>query len=123
MLGHYLGNPSLNPFSYYALGITSYNATSVWTASVQSPIQAQQPLRNSYENWINKDWAFAFTDWKLFNQQHKNDTEFSMKGSLELTQHMNHTYPGHKVYDGILFIRNITGCTKISEAEAIATKR
>lgn len=123
MLGHYLGNPNLNPFSYYALGITSYNATSVWTASVQSPIQAQQPLRNSYENWINKDWAFAFTDWKLFNQLHKKDTEFSMKGSLELTQHMNHTYPWHKAYDGVLFIRNITGCTKISEAEAIATKR
>jgi erythromycin esterase len=114
LLGHLLGNKKTSPDSYYALGFTSYEATSVWTEIVPEPIVADKPPKNSFENWIHKDWNFAFVDWRNFNAQSTQNEAFSMKGSFQSTQHGNYIYPWHRVFDGVFFIRKIDGCKKIT---------
>jgi erythromycin esterase len=113
MMGEYLGSTITNPYSYYSLGFTSYKATSIWTSTLEKPIIAEKPTKNSFETWINKDWDFAFLDWKNWNDTNAKKEAFSMKGSFELTQHRNFIYPWNKVYDGVFFIRNVEGCVKI----------
>ncbi|AYQ31549.1 erythromycin esterase family protein [Runella sp. SP2] len=117
MTGHYLGDKTMNPYPYYSIGFTSYYATSKWAATIQYPIHAQKPKKNSFETWINKKWEFAFVDWSEFNKLKLNQKTFSMKGSFENSQHMNLNYQWNKIFDGIVFIRNIEGCTAISFKE------
>jgi erythromycin esterase len=119
MTGHYLSNKTSNPFTYYSIGFTSYNATSVWTATIENPIYAQQPAKNSFETWINKKWEYAFVDWKKLNAQQPHAPAFSMKGSLANSQHINFKYHWNKAFDGVFFIRNINGCTKISQRDIL----
>lgn len=110
MMGHLLGDTSLNPYSYYSLGITSYNAVSTWATGASSII-AQAPPKNSFEKLVNKKWNYAFIDWANANEGQQFLAPFSMKGSAKVwLQHRNSVYPWHKVFNGIFFIRNIEGC-------------
>lgn len=114
MTGELLGNKNINPYSYYSLGFTSYNATSIWTNNPSQPIYAEKPSKNSFENWINKNWNFAFVDWNKLNTNTAGNEPFSMKGSLEFTQHRNSVNYWNKLYDGVFFIRRVEGCKKIN---------
>lgn len=113
MAGNYLGDSSINPFTYYAIGFTSYSATSVFTASYENPFYAQKPERHSFESWINRKWRFAFTDWSRYRDTSNRQKAFFMKGSFEATQHINYRYSWNKVFDGVFFIRNIEGCSTL----------
>lgn len=114
MLGHLLGNPQYNPYTYYALGFTSAEATSVWTTRPDYTTIAEEPAKNGFENWIPKNWNYAFMDWSDLNQKIKSPVAFSMKGSLPMSQHRNLSYPWQKAFDGIFFIRKIEGCKTIT---------
>lgn len=114
MMGEFLSNRNSNPYSYYALGFTSYNATSIWASDTERPVfYGQKPDRNSFENWIPKSWDFAFTNWKKWNEDTGGNESFSMKGSLEFNQHRNSVNYWNHLYDGVFFIRNIEGCKKM----------
>jgi erythromycin esterase-like protein len=117
MTGHFLGDTTLNPFPYYSLGFTSYNATSVWTNRQVQPVVAQKPPANSFEQWIPSKWDFAFLDWGKWNASGDPNQPFSMKGSLEYSQHRNFVLPWSRFFDGVFFIRDIKGCSTISEQE------
>lgn len=119
MIGHYLSDKDISPYKYYSIGITSYNATSRWTATIDSPIHAHKPEKNSFETWINKDWEFAFVDWTDFNKIKSNQKAFSMKGSFANSQHMNLKYEWNKIFDGVIFIKNLEGCATINYKEAL----
>lgn len=119
MMGELLGNKNINPYSYYSLGFTSYNATSTWTTKPEQPIYAEKPARMSFENWINKSWNFAFVDWSKWNESSFRNQPFSMKGSLEFTQHRNAVEYWNKRFDGIFFIRQLEGCKKITEEDVL----
>lgn len=119
MTGHYLSDKASNPFTYYSIGFTSYNATSVWTATIENPIYAQQPPKNSFEAWINKKWEYAFIDWTKLNATDADTPAFSMKGSLANSQHINLKYNWNNVFDGVFFIRTINGCTKINQQDIL----
>jgi erythromycin esterase-like protein len=114
MLGHLLGDPQYNPHSYYALGFTSAEATSIWTTRPDYTTIAEEPVKNSFENWLPKHWNYAFIDWTDLNQKMKFPVSFSMKGSLPMSQHRNQSYPWQKAYNGVFFIRKIEGCKTIS---------
>lgn len=110
MMGHLLGDSTLNPFGYYALGFTSSNAASHWTTNV-THVTAEKPPRNSFENWIDKKYDFAFVDWKKWNELNNQQPPFSMKGSIiPAQQHRNFIFQWNRVFDGIFYIRNIEGC-------------
>lgn len=117
MTGELLGNKHINPYTYYSLGFTSYNATSIWTTKPEQPIYAEKPTKKSFENWINKRWNFAFVDWSKWNKSTSGNQPFSMKGSLEFTQHRNSVNYWNKLYDGVFFIRQVEGCKKISSED------
>ncbi len=116
MMGNYLGDTSINHFRYYALGVTSYSATSFWTNGI-GPFKAQEPAKNGFERWINRNWPFAFVDWTPWNRGKDAGQAFSMKGSMQYSQHRNFVYAWNQVFDGVFFIRNIEGCRRISEQE------
>lgn len=111
MLGYLLAGKE-NPYPYYALGITSYHATSVWTTAPGQVIRAQKPARNGFERWINKKWDFAFVDWRKWNETNPNGEAFPMKGSFEFSQHRNFVCHWNRVFDGVFFIRKVEGCRK-----------
>lgn len=113
MLGHLLGDPQYNPYSYYALGFTSAEATSVWTTRPDYTTIAEKPIKNGFENWLPKHWNYAFIDWTNLNQKMKSPISFSMKGSLPMSQHRNQFYLWQKAYNGVFFIRKIEGCKTI----------
>jgi erythromycin esterase len=115
MTGHFLGNKKTNPFSYYAIGVTSYNANPIWVG-MNYTIAVEKPKKNSFENWINPNWNFSFIDWKGWNETKTNEA-FSMKGSLEAIQHRNFINQWNKVFDGVFFIRNVDGCKQINLEE------
>lgn len=119
LMGEYLGDKTRNPYGYYSLGFTSYHATSVWTTRPGLAFDADKPARNSFETWINKAWDFAFLDWQQWNQTRAAFPAFSMKGSLEATQHRNFVYPWNKAFDGVFFIRNLEGCQTTSYEEIL----
>lgn len=119
MTGHLLGNKKTNPYTYYAIGVTSYNATSIYTATIESPIHAQKPSKNSFETWVNKKWDYAFVNWRNLPETTFESPPFMMKGSFESTQHMNFNYQWNKVFDGIFFIRNIAGCSTLKYNDVI----
>jgi len=109
-LGHLLSNPQLNPYTYYALGVTSAEATSVWTTRPDLTTIAEKPSKNGFENWLPKNWNHAFIDWAYLNQKIKSPVSFIMKGSLVMSQHRNLSYPWQQAFDGVFFIRKIDGC-------------
>lgn len=119
MMGAFLGNQRWNPYRYYALGLTSYEATSVWVSAPENPITAEKPRKNSFERWIPKSWDFAFVDWRRWNEQTSSDQAFAMKGSFEFSQHRNFVYPWNKAFDGVFFIREVTGCKQLSYNDAM----
>lgn len=110
MLGEFLSNKAKSPYKYYALGFTSYSATSIWTTAPDNIIHAESPQKNSFEKWINPKWNFAFLNWHKWNDKQINNQPFSMKGSFEYTQHRNFIYPWNTVFDGVFYLKNISGC-------------
>jgi len=114
MMGNLLGNISINPYGYYALGFTSYNATSVWISDITKTYKAEKPLKNSFENCIPSTYEYAFLDWAKWNETETFQVLFSMKGSFENTQHKNYIHQWNKVFNGVFFIRNISGCNQLN---------
>lgn len=113
MLGNFLGDEKINPYSYYVLGFSSYTAKPVW-ANGNFIVKVEKPLKNGFENWISKDWNYAFLDLKTWNRSKNSGEAFAMKGSnFPSHQHRNLVYQWGKVFDGVFFIRNIEGCEKI----------
>lgn len=110
MLGELLGNQLVNPHRYYALGFTSYTAESIFASTPGKKEYTEKPAKNSFETWINKDWSYAFVDWRAHNLVSPSSPAFSMKGSFATSQHRNQDYPWNKVFDGVFFIREIKGC-------------
>lgn len=114
MMGHLLGDTAFTPYQYYALGFTSYKATSSWTTRPDFFTIAELPRKKSFETHIPAKWDYAFVDWQKWNDQHKEISSFFMKGSLVTHQHRNAEYPWQKAYNGVFFIRNIEGCKTIA---------
>jgi erythromycin esterase len=113
LLGNFLGNKKYNQFSYFALGFTSYYATPIWTSN-NYKVNVEKPQRDGFENWIPKNFNYAYVNFTLTNEILKNNEAFAMKGTnFPSHQHKNLVYQWTKVFDGIFFIKNIEGCSKI----------
>ncbi|MDB5203088.1 MAG: Erythromycin esterase [Ferruginibacter sp.] len=92
----------------YTLGFTSYEGTAGRLST--KPYKVPKPAKKSFENWINKDYAFAFTDFKTFNLANPGYGErFKMKGSVGV-HHATQEAEWHKIFDGIFFVRTMYPC-------------
>lgn len=91
----------------YILGFTSYTGTAgrLWT----TPFRVEEPNKDGFENWIPKETAYAFVDFKQYNKKFGNpETPFLMKAPSHFTIPGNVAkIPWNLVYDGVFFIRDM----------------
>jgi erythromycin esterase-like protein len=91
----------------YIIGFASYagKAGRLGTTHYQVGV----PKKNGLENWIPKDRAYAFVDFKEYNKRFNSPAQpFLMKGPKHGTYPMHIAkVPWNLVYDGIFYIRDM----------------
>ena len=96
----------------YIIGFTSYQGT---TGRIfQKSYSAEKPKPNSFENWINQDYSYAFVDFKSYNRSTSDKSEsFYLKGSLIGNKlHKNFKAEWTKVFDGVFYLKEMYPCGK-----------
>ncbi|MFL5740981.1 MAG: erythromycin esterase family protein, partial [Flavisolibacter sp.] len=106
-MGWYFCDDPLINEQTYILGFDSYEGLS---GRVNEPTyKVASPKAKSFENWIDKSAAYAFVDFKAYNEMHPNSNEqFYLKG----IGHYNKNLPWNHLFDGIFFIRQVYPCNR-----------
>jgi erythromycin esterase-like protein len=100
----------------YILGFTSYEGTTgrlyVYNNGNIKDYKLNKPKTNSFENWVNGSYDFAFTDFKKFNAAHPGyKEEFDMSGAVKGgAYHKNYKASWNNIFDGVFFIRKMYPC-------------
>lgn len=89
---------------YYILGFTSLQGTAGRLGSEKYKIN--KPKGNSFENWIDKSFQYAFVNFR--NYTNTEDEPFYMSG----LSHNSYEGIWNKMYDGVFFIRDMYPCSK-----------
>ena len=94
----------------YTIGFTSYKGEA--GRVYQKRYEVPKPNSNSLENWVDKRYAFAFTDFVQFDVANPAfHTAFFMSGSVKgNAQHTHHKAEWNRIFDGVFFIRNMYAC-------------
>ena len=91
----------------YTIGFTSFDGTAGRLGSKLKSL-VKKPKANSFENWIDKNYNFAFVDFKKFNQDNKGaNAAFIMKGHRH---NFNQKAPWNRIFDGVFFIKEMYPC-------------
>jgi erythromycin esterase len=95
----------------YTIGFTSYEGTAGRLGN-KNETKVKNPKANSFENWIDKNYNFAFVDFKKFNQDNTGAIPtFMMKGHRH---NFNQKASWTKIFDGIFFIKEMYPCRIIT---------
>jgi erythromycin esterase-like protein len=95
----------------YTIGFTSYDGTAGRLGS-KNKTKVKKPKANSFENWIDKSYNFAFVDFTKYNRENIDASpQFFMKGHRH---NFNQKASWNKIFDGIFFIREMYPCKVIS---------
>ena len=106
-MGWYFNNDALIREQTYVLGFDSYGGISGRVD--EPPFKIASPKSKSFENWIDKSTAYAFIDFKSYNETHHDNNEpFFLKG----IGHYNKSLPWNDLFDGIFFIREMYPCNR-----------
>lgn len=91
----------------YSLGFTSYKGS---TGRIHMDnYSVKEPSKNSFEQWIYpKGFEYGFVDFRGFTGK---DKTFTMKG----WNHYNVRLKWTQAYDGIIYIRDMYPCTKLTQ--------
>jgi erythromycin esterase-like protein len=97
----------------YILGFTSYEGRA-GRLYPRSNYKVTKPERNSFENWIDSKYDFAFVDFKRYNQRYNPaEEDFYMSGAIKGNMyHKNAKAQWNKVFDGVFFIRHMYPCER-----------
>lgn len=91
----------------FIIGFTSYDGEAGRLGT--KTFGVDKPDKNGFENWINQDYEYAYTDFTKFNSTFPAfETEFEMKSCV--TDHNVHqSYPAqwNRMFDGVFFIRHM----------------
>jgi erythromycin esterase len=110
MMGNILAADSAFRKMSYIVGVTSFSGSVSWATTEIYDMKIQSPAKESFERLVPEDMRFAFTELSSWIASGGNiDTKFNMKGSI-YTQHFNVSLPWLRVFDGMLFVRNMEGC-------------
>ena len=110
MMGSYIDNNPALKDQVYRIGFTSYEGTAQWATNAKWHMELQKPQKNSFENWIDKKYDYAFVDFKRFRELNPGyDSPFFMKGSI-YDSHKNYWHPWTNTFEGVFFIREMYGC-------------
>ena len=110
MMGNILAADSAFRAQSYVVGVTSFSGKSEWANTTRYDIRINEPARDGFERWIPAKYSFAFTDFtNWLRLGGKVDQKFTMKGSI-YSHHQNVSLSWLRVFDGMLFVRNMEGC-------------
>ena len=105
-MGKYFTSDTLLKRESYILGFTSYGGRAGRLGWRKFSIR--KPKDNSVENWIDKNYRYAFLDFKTFNELFPG---FSRPFYLKALNHQTFfKYDWTKVFDGIFYIRDMYPC-------------
>jgi erythromycin esterase-like protein len=97
----------------YILGFTSHHGTA---GRLYPPTFIEIPKleKDSYENWVNPDYTFAFTDFKKYNHSIRSDEVFFLSGGIQTAGlHKSDKAEWNRVFDGMFFIREMYRCKEM----------
>ncbi len=119
MMGDFLFTQSSIAGELYIAGFTSHSGDFRWVTAPKTVFgTVKKPAKQSLENWVPKNFDFAFIDFLPYNEHNSGKPEaFSMKGSIVSTFTGHHTPYVHywtKIFDGIFFVRNMYGCAPVT---------
>ena len=105
-MGTFFTNDSSLSKETYTLGFTSYEGETGRVYSRKSVVP--KPNSNGFETWINKDYNYAFVDFKKFHQEFPKESEtFYLKG---LAHNSAFKKDWSKIFDGMFFIKEMQPC-------------
>jgi erythromycin esterase len=98
----------------YIIGFTSYAGTA--GRLNEKPYKISKPDPNSVENWMNKNYRFAFLDFSDYNRINNQKQEsFYMSGATKGNRyHKSQQAEWTQIYNGIFYIRDMYPCKKIN---------
>jgi hypothetical protein len=96
----------------YIIGFTSYEGTAGRLSNKPQVYKVPKPLANSFENWIDPSWEYAFTDFTRYNAAHPGSVDwFNMSGAVKGNlYHTNHEAQWNRIFDGVFYIRKMYSC-------------
>jgi len=99
----------------YIIGFTSLSGTA---GKLYPPTNyvIEKPRSNSFENWIDEKYQYAFVDFRKFNDLFpREDKPFYMSGSSQGNSwvHKNTLAEWTKVFDGVFYIKEMSPCKRI----------
>jgi erythromycin esterase-like protein len=97
----------------YILGFTSYQGTEGRLTT--KPVKIPAPKKNSLESWMNKDYNFAFLNFRDYNtlNSHKQESFYMSGAIIGGADHRNEMAEWTNVYDGVFYIKNMYPCKAI----------
>lgn len=105
-MGDFLVKDSLLAKQTYILGFNSRQGTA---GRLSLPkYKVQDPFKNSFEEWIDVNLAYAFIDFKSMNRKISSSNYFYMKGFA----HGANSAIWTDVFDGVFYIRDMYPCDK-----------
>lgn len=105
-MGSFFTGDAIFSKTTYVLGFTSYEGETGRVFSKETSIPKPKP--NGFETWINKDFQYAFVDFKPYmSQMAVRPEEFYLKA---LGHNTAFKKDWTKVFDGIFFIREMSAC-------------
>ncbi len=104
-------DPSLL-YSTYILGFTSYKGTA--GRLFTKIYKINKPKANSFENWLNPKYEYAFVDFKKYNAEYPVGSDpFYLAGATKGNQyHSSQLGVWNRIFDGVFYIKEMYPCKK-----------
>jgi len=110
-MGSVFTSDSINLRNTYVLGFTSYEGSS-GRLFQKKAYKVDKPKENSFENWVDKSFEYAFTDFKQYNILFPNNSQsFYMSGAVKGNfYHKNDKAQWNNIFDGVFYIKEMYPC-------------
>ena len=97
--------------STYVVGFTCYEGTA-GRLFKNKTYKVDKPKENSFENWIDKSFDYAFVDFKKYNSKYaKASDNFYMSGAVKGNLfHKNDKAQWNRIFDGVFYIKTMFPC-------------
>jgi len=111
-MGTRFTNDSTRQRQTYIIGFSSYEGTAGRLSTTPKIYTFSKPPANSFENWMDNAWEYAFTDFRHFTAAHPDNHEpFSMTGGSNNNRyHESFKAEWNRIFDGVIYIKKMYSC-------------
>jgi hypothetical protein len=104
-MGTFLSDDTAFAGKVYTIGFTSFSGES--GRLFQKKYKINKPKNNSFENWINPGFDYAFVDFTAFNNEFPRSKE---KFELRHWNYISAAKQWNHIFDGIYYIKTMYAC-------------